>query len=289
MCTLTIIPALAHHSPARLVMSRDEQRSRARALPPRIIEPGPHANVPHRIMPTDPQSGGTWIALNSAGLVFALLNVNPPADVAAPRTARPTFSRGVIIPHISTHTTLNRAASAALALDFDRFPPFRLIITDGTQLIELVSSINGPTLHHTPNLSAPFFATSSGLGDHHVDQPRRDLFNQLITSAKPVDRPEAQAAFHLSVFNQAPQISVLMSRPDASTVSITAVDLHPTRLVMRYHEVDDQFIRSASRGDQAEPTRTHTLTLDRQSDAPSLPPSPPAASHCEPPRSALRP
>ncbi len=258
-------------------MSRDEQRTRARALPPRIIQSIDLPYTPRRIMPTDPQSGGTWIAINDAGLVFALLNVNPPANRAAANLPGHALSRGVIIPHLSTHTALTRAASAALALDFERFPPFRLVITDGTQLIELVSSTNGPTLHHTPRLTAPFFATSSGLGDQHVDQPRRELFNRLFASARPIDWPDLQESFHLSRFEDAPQLGVLMSRHDATTVSITSVDLHPSRLVMRYHEVDDQFTRSPSR---AAPT-AHTLTLDHRSDPSAIAPhdSPRPASH----------
>lgn len=267
MCTLTIIPTLNPRTIARVVMNRDEQRTRPHALPPRVIDasrpnrPGVHIEPrpPRCIMPTDPQSGGTWIAATDAGLVFALLNVNPPTSPPATDFSKARLSRGVIIPRLATQTSINHAAAAALALDLDRFPPFRLIITDGTQLIELISSAAGPILNHTSKLRSPFFATSSGLGDHHVDPPRREHFNRLFAAANPKHWPELQEGFHLSRSGEAPQLGVLMSRSEASTVSITSVDLNPAQVVMRYHAVDDQFTLHPARL----PPLAHTLALDR--------------------------
>lgn len=254
MCTLTIIPSLDSFAIARVVMNRDEQRTRPHAYPPRVIDASPRC-----LMPTDPQSGGTWIAASDAGLVFALLNVNPPTTPAASSTPIVRLSRGIIIPHLARLTSIPQAAAAALALDFDRFPPFRLIITDGQQLIELVSSLTGPTINHIPRLRSPFFATSSGLGDHLVEPPRREHFNRLFTTANANDWLERQESFHLARYDEAPQLGVLMSRAEASTVSITCVDLTPTQIVMRYHTVDDQFDHRQPRV----PPSAHTLKLDR--------------------------
>lgn len=256
MCTLTIIPSLDSFAITRVVMNRDEQRTRPHAHPPRVVDASPRC-----LMPTDPQSGGTWIAASDAGLVFALLNVNPPTTPTASNSPLARLSRGIIIPRLARLTSITHATAAALALDFDRFPPFRLIITDGTQLIELVSSLTGPTLNHIPRLRSPFFATSSGLGDHHVDPPRREHFNRLFTTANPSDWLELQESFHLSRYDEAPQLGVLMSRAEASTVSITSVDLSPTQIVMRYHTVDDQFDQRQAHV----PPSAHTLKLDRTS------------------------
>ncbi len=69
MCTLTVIPLAS--SGVQLAFNRDE--SRAAGLPPRARRFG------HRtaVLPTDPASGGTWLAVNDAGLALAVLNVNP--------------------------------------------------------------------------------------------------------------------------------------------------------------------------------------------------------------------
>ncbi len=271
MCTLTIIPSLDARTITRVVMNRDEQRTRPHAHPPRVIDASPRC-----LMPTDPQSGGTWIAASDAGLVFALLNVNPPTTPAASSTPIARLSRGIIIPCLIAHTSINHAAAAALALDFDRFPPFRLIITDGQQLIELVSSIAGPTLNHIPRLRSPFFATSSGLGDHLVDPPRREHFNRLFTAANANEWIERQESFHLSRYDEAPQLGVLMSRAEASTVSITCVDLTPIQIVMRYHAVDDQFDHRQAHV----PPSAYTLKLDREParDSAAGPITPPITS-----------
>lgn len=271
MCTLTIIPALNARTIARVVMSRDEQRTRPHAHPPRVIDASPRC-----LMPTDPQSGGTWIAASDAGLVFALLNVNPSTTPPITDPAKARLSRGVIIPRLTTHTSINHAAAAALALDLDRFPPFRLIITDGTQLVELISSAAGPILNHTSKLRSPFFATSSGLGDHLVDPPRREHLSRLFSDADPSAWPELQERFHLSRSIDAPQLGVLMSRPEASTVSITKVDLAPTQIVMHYHTVDDQLDHRQAHV----PPAAHTLKLDREPsrNAAAAPITPPITS-----------
>jgi hypothetical protein len=70
VCTLSVVPI---GDRVRLAFNRDEKRTRAPGLPPRA------ARIGHRtaILPTDPASGGTWLAVNDAGLALAVLNVNP--------------------------------------------------------------------------------------------------------------------------------------------------------------------------------------------------------------------
>ena len=75
MCTVTALPAalLASASDSlllRVVCNRDEHLTRAPALPPTVWAAGAR----RALMPIDPSSGGTWIAANDAGLVFAVLN-----------------------------------------------------------------------------------------------------------------------------------------------------------------------------------------------------------------------
>ena len=80
MCTVTLVPAGPPDHPDhpgrgwRLACNRDESRKRPAAEPPSSHTFGPR----HALMPTDPPSGGTWIAVNSAALAATLLNVNLP-------------------------------------------------------------------------------------------------------------------------------------------------------------------------------------------------------------------
>src|SRR5206468_9651830 len=89
MCTVTVIRL--PHDPARagggrsapgwggrprggirVASNRDELRSRAPGLAPEVRGFGSR----RAMMPIDPVSGGTWIAVNDAGLAMTLLNAN---------------------------------------------------------------------------------------------------------------------------------------------------------------------------------------------------------------------
>src|SRR5215510_2217521 len=83
MCTVTI---LRSRDMLRVACNRDEQRARPEAYAPFIATAGRMK----ALMPHDPKGRGTWIAANTAGLVFALLNRNG--------GARQPISRGVVIP-----------------------------------------------------------------------------------------------------------------------------------------------------------------------------------------------
>jgi len=66
MCTLSFIPHLNGYG---VGMNRDELRSRPCALAPRYFE----CNVVTAVYPSE-TVGGTWIAVNAYGQLFALVN-----------------------------------------------------------------------------------------------------------------------------------------------------------------------------------------------------------------------
>ncbi len=66
MCTVSFI---ARRHGYLLAMNRDEQLTRAEGLPPKIV----HVGERKVICPSEP-GGGTWIAVNDAGVTFALIN-----------------------------------------------------------------------------------------------------------------------------------------------------------------------------------------------------------------------
>ena len=72
--------------------------------------------------------------------------------------------------------------------------------------------------------------TSSGLGDHLVESPRRELFNEMLQNRS----PSMQDAFHRHQWADRPHLSVCMSRPDARTVSHTRIHVTPQRATMLY-------------------------------------------------------
>jgi hypothetical protein len=221
VCTLTILPR-AGGAGLRLASSRDEARARPEALPPRERAYGGL----RALLPVDPASGGTWVAANSAGLALALLNVNRPGLGGG----EPRRSRGTIIPALLGCADPDEARRRAEALRPADFPPFRLVLAGAGLVVEGLS--DGVALRWSRGrLEGPLLWTSSGLGDHLVEGPRRRLFERAL-AARPT--PQAQDAFHRHRWPGRPHLSVRMSRPDARTVSYTVVEVTPEKVSMKY-------------------------------------------------------
>ena len=87
MCTLTVVPLPGGRR--RIAFNRDESRVRPAGLPP------VHRRFGARdaLSPIDPQSGGTWLAVNDAGLVLAVLNGNPVRRQEASQESRNPVGR----------------------------------------------------------------------------------------------------------------------------------------------------------------------------------------------------
>lgn len=226
MCTVTII-SLAD-ARVRLACNRDESPLRAPALPPQLRR----FELRSALLPIDPLSDGTWIAVNDAGLMMTLLNRYPgqqrtPRDPTAP-------SRGTIIPRLLHCGDLASARDLALDMAHQPFNAFGLILTDGVALTEIVRTAEGLQVVDTPHLQTPLIFTSSGLGDEIVGAPRRALFLQWFEKQAP--SAELQDRFHRHSWPDRPHISVCMRRPEARTVSYTAIEIAGGRALMTYRQ-----------------------------------------------------
>jgi hypothetical protein len=195
-------------------------------LSPRIQQFG----LRRAILPVDPTSGGTWVAVNDAGLALTLLNVNSmngSATVAAP------LSRGKVIPALLHADTPLSAAFAALDLDPVQYAPFRLVLVNRREGVEVYSGGTRIRLVWRIRLTRPKLFTSSGLGDQAVEGPRRQLFGEFFD--RPGDPLALQDVFHRHRWPDRPHLSVRMDRQDARTVSHTLVSLGPDRVTLSYH------------------------------------------------------
>ncbi|MDX9910223.1 MAG: NRDE family protein [Phycisphaerales bacterium] len=224
MCTVSVISTALGF---RLVTSRDESRGRAPGLAPAWREHGgvPHARV---LMPVDPKAGGTWVGAAEHGLALALLNCNPEHPPELPAAER-RLSRGTIIPGLIACADATLVIAGVDGLELERLPPFRLVAVDrpeadGPARVG-VARWDGRSLTRVW-LGAPACLASSGLGDHVVDV-RLPLFEEMV-GARAGDDAEvraAQDAFHHHAWPERRHVSVLMSRPEARTVSITSIDV----------------------------------------------------------------
>jgi hypothetical protein len=234
MCTLTAIQPerRADDVPLfRVVVNRDEQRTRAEALPPRVARAGDH----DAIYPIDPVSRGTWVGVNTAGLVVAILNSNP---IARPTNRPGLRSRGEIVPALLACSSVTAALAAASDIPAHEFPPFRLVAIERDRFVVVLGDSQRTTVQALRRFDAPFLATSSGLGDHIVEQPRRELFNAMLVRGVS-DIADRQDAFHRHRWPDRHHVSVEMSRGDARTVSRTVVEVFHDSVRLTYRPLQE--------------------------------------------------
>jgi hypothetical protein len=245
MCTVTAVPRsllarVTRDEPLllRIACNRDERLTRAAGLPPVTWSTGARSAV----MPIDGDSGGTWIAVNDTGVVFAMLNAT--SQTAADWTLRAdsrsvphkpaAVSRGLIIPALVSAATVSDALARAQQLEADCYRPFRLLLFDRYQLVECWP--DGDRIRHRRSfLYGAVMRTSSALGDAVVAGPRRALFQRVFHD--PADPIAAQDRFHDHQWAGREAISVNMRRADARTVSQTVVEVGLEHVSMSYRAI----------------------------------------------------
>ena len=219
MCTVTILEV--PDGGFRMVASRDESPTRPRATPPRWVDRV--AGEARAVWPIDGLAGGTWVAAGEHGLVLTVLNVNIAEPVRPGEDRR--VSRGSIIPRLIGRADAADAVTALAGLELDRFEPFRLVAVDRLKGLRIVECRwDGSGLRTREIGAGPACFASSGLGDARVE-PRLPLFAGMIADHGAT--PETQDAYHAHCWPDRPEISVLMERPGARTVSITRIGMHP--------------------------------------------------------------
>lgn len=221
MCTVSLISLRDKDgSPSgfRAVCNRDERRTRPAAASPRwrAVEGSPA----RALWPMDMEAGGTWIGVSDRGLLLSILNLNPdpPIDVTGLRGLR---SRGLIIPDLLAEPNADRAVRRLARMDLDQFAPFRLLAISGVEPRSAELRWDRSELTVAWH-DGPICLASSGLGDSRVLR-RLDLFDELVL--QPGATPERQDDYHRHAWPEHPELSVLMSRPDARTVSITTIEV----------------------------------------------------------------
>jgi len=222
MCTLTY--RLTDNG-YELFFNRDEQRSRAQAIPPLN-------NLDlNAIYPIDPVGQGTWIAVHQSGLGLALLNYYQAEKKHSTGAFR---SRGELIikllkePIAVIEQLKSMSLHAYQAFQLCIFPSDlqlsnnRLLCFqwDGESLIEVEHSLP---------------ITSSGVDYPEVYQARKARFSQILTNEPSRDD---LIAFHDSQQAEG-KLSVKMAREDAKTVSFSHICVDD-KVTFNYLDYADQ-------------------------------------------------
>lgn len=237
MCTVSWLPEPGGFT---LCFNRDERRTRGAALPPESRRAGGRAFL----APYDSDHGGTWLAVNDAGLALGLLNHYGPGRGAP---AGPPSSRGLVILQLVGAGSIAEALHQLERADLCRTPPFRLVALEPDHPPRS-AAWDGAALamatHHAPG----FLLTSSAVTEPEVAAARRAEFAR----AAPATAAEL-AALHRSHQPERGRCSVCMHRDDAETRSFSQVTVTPDRITLLH--VPD----APCRGQPLPP-----LTLDRR-------------------------
>jgi hypothetical protein len=221
MCTVSIV---AYADGLRMISNRDERLDRPIACEPRVVSLGPRLAA----MPTDPSGGGSWIGVNDGGLVAAVLNRYPAVRREADERCT---TRGALVPMALGCHSIDEALRSLRGVDASQFQPFRLVLAQRREIALVVG--DGCELRcATSKLDEPYMFTASSLGDFVVDGPRRRLFDWLMVD--PSASVSGQSLFHRHQWTDKRDISVMMERGDAATVSRTTVDVSLTAIRLEY-------------------------------------------------------
>lgn len=211
MCTVSWLPAADGYT---LCFNRDERFSRAPALPPARREAG---GMPY-LAPLDGDHGGSWLAVNAAGLTIGLLNrytVTPPRPLPRPR------SRGLLVLDLIGAGSVAEAVARLDALPLAETAPFTLLlVTAGAPVT--VRDWDGAGLDAATHAAPGLIRTSSSVTEPEVARAREATF----AAAGPLTA-DRLAALHRSHLPERGKRSICMHREDAETRSFSQVTVTP--------------------------------------------------------------
>lgn len=127
MCSVIILRRPGHAFPVLLAANRDEMLDRP------WVPPGRHWPDQKEVRGgLDELAGGTWLAMNDAGLVAAILNRAHSLGPAAGKR-----SRGELPLQAMDHADAAEAARALAAIDPAAYRPFNLVLADNRDVFVL--------------------------------------------------------------------------------------------------------------------------------------------------------
>ncbi|MDX2319319.1 MAG: NRDE family protein [Moritella sp.] len=262
MCTVSWLLASDGY---QIFFNRDEQKGRALAQSPKYFN---DLGVKY-LMPVDPVGGGSWIAINQAGLSICLLNYYQQQPLG-----KDLISRGLLVKSLVSNTSLTKIRSALKKLSLQRYAAFTLLVfpshlnkqtgdvyavrwnghelTTITAVSPMVSSsvalaevTNYREDHHNSILlQHPILFSGEGCNDEleikptsassDIDTVAENIIE--LTNQRCIDDKNSLALtrFHASHEPTPSYLSVCMHREDAHTVSFTHLIATRKQLKMNY-------------------------------------------------------
>lgn len=213
-----------------VLFNRDEKNSRKRESSPTLRSPATGSSY---LAPTDPDSGGTWIAANAYGLVCAVLNHYAAGSGEASPPPAGWWSRG------NLPSEAMRLRCAPEVRDWienlphlPRLQPFFLVALGATD-DGIIVRWDGRTLETETADDRTLPLTTSSWNPAEVVPERRRLFRELTGNPPKLDE---LLDFHSLHMDDRPAYGPAMIRSDAHTRSLTVVRIGRTDVSMRHQE-----------------------------------------------------
>ena len=205
-----------------MAMNRDERIARPLASPPSVF-----GDRVASVYPLDSE-GGTWIAANSMGIAFTLLNWNDARVLGAK-----SRTRGCVIPALVTSDCSQAAESALRQLDLNGVLPFRLIGVFPAEKNIFEWSWDQKTIVTRTFLWTMGQWCSSSLSDAEAASARRRIFEQEM------EKQQAGSVtwlrqLHSSHDERHPLFSHCVHREEVATVSYTELVCSCQRIECNY-------------------------------------------------------
>lgn len=223
MCTITFIPKSKHAY--LLTHNRDEEAKREKSIEPR------KSQIAGRkvLMPVDGRSKGTWIAVNSAGETYCIMN-----GAFEKHKPDPPYkhSRGLIIPKSMEEKSLEDYYHLT---DFEGLEPFTLFRFGASVLEKIVW--DGKLKYYgklDPGVSHLF--TSATLYNEKVGKKRKELFQDFLEKRRSVssqeiiqlhaqkDQPEEYRNFYLQTDQGIQTISITHVAVSSKSIRMIYLD-----------------------------------------------------------------
>ncbi|MEZ6004777.1 MAG: NRDE family protein [Planctomycetota bacterium] len=217
MCTLSWIRT---SEGLEVFFNRDEKHSRGPELPPEIDREGPLAYI----APTDGEAGGTWFAVNEAGVVLALLNGYQESAGPPPETP---MSRGHLVRELARQ--MQSARFELTPVDLEPYQPLRLIALDTRGQSGLYW--DGREIRPEAQPEPPII--SSGFDPEGVTDYRKELWRSFC-EGRPITDPMQALEYHRFAPRGGDAFSPCMYREDAATRSLCRAQVDNTEVRLFY-------------------------------------------------------
>lgn len=221
MCTVTFVPgARGFH----VAMNRDERRTRVPGLGAALQG---CRDLP-AIHPSEP-GGGTWIAVNAAGAVHALVNWYPVRHRPGPNPV----SRGVVVLALRASATGSASDQIMRRLPLAQLAPFRAVGVFPAGRVVREWRWNARQLEVQDHPWSPRQWISSGHDEPGAQRVRAGTFATRLATGR-LEAGDDLWELHASHEPEPGPYSTCMHRADAETVSFTGIEVGEDRVSMKH-------------------------------------------------------